>query len=105
VSRAARPGRPLGPAAARVPGGLPGALPDPYRFDPSRFASRPQPFTWIPFGGGRRRCIGAAFAAMEMEAVLSRAKSLSLEPVGDAERFVRRGMVVAPGRGGRVRVA
>jgi cytochrome P450 len=79
--------------------------PDPYRFDPSRFVNgKPQTFTWIPFGGGRRRCIGAAFAALEMEAVLERAKALSFEPVGDPERFVRRGMIVAPGRGGVVRV-
>src|SRR4051794_20993099 len=35
---------------------------DPTRFDPGRFlAGAPEPFTWIPFGGGTRRCLGAAF--------------------------------------------
>jgi cytochrome P450 family 138 len=40
---------------------------DPERFDPDRFLGRkPDAFTWVPFGGGSRRCIGAAFAQMEM---------------------------------------
>jgi cytochrome P450 len=83
---------------------------DPYRFDPARFVDgKPRPFTWIPFGGGRRRCLGASFALVEMKivlrAVLERAKGLSVEPVGAPERFARRGMIVAPSRGGRVRVA
>jgi cytochrome P450 len=80
--------------------------PDPYRFDPARFAAgRPRPFTWIPFGGGRRRCIGAAFAQMEMAAVLTRAAQLRLAPLDPRpERMARRGMVIAPARGGAVRV-
>lgn len=47
------------------------AFPDPDRFDPQRYIEgRPSPFAWIPFGGGTRRCAGAAFAKMEMNVVL-----------------------------------
>ena len=46
-------------------------FPDPERFDPQRFVgNRPNIFAWIPFGGGTRRCVGAAFANMEMDVVL-----------------------------------
>lgn len=45
--------------------------PDPHAFRPERFLDqRPGTYTWIPFGGGMRRCIGAALAVAEMEAVL-----------------------------------
>jgi cytochrome P450 len=48
------------------------AFPDPEDFRPERFLDgSPLPYTFIPFGGGTRRCIGAAFAVMEMKAVLS----------------------------------
>jgi hypothetical protein len=44
---------------------------DAHRFDPDRFISRhPDPAEWIPYGGGVRRCIGAAFATMEIRVVL-----------------------------------
>jgi cytochrome P450 len=44
---------------------------DPYAFRPERFLDEPPgTYTWIPFGGGRRRCIGAAFATLEMKIVL-----------------------------------
>ena len=47
--------------------------PDPERFDPDRWnALEPAPYTYIPFGGGSRRCIGFAFASLEMKVVLSR---------------------------------
>ena len=46
--------------------------PDPMEFRPERFltADAPEPLTWIPFGGGVRRCLGAGFAMLEMEVVL-----------------------------------
>jgi cytochrome P450 len=81
--------------------------PDPQRFDPGRFmACKPQPFALIAFGGGRRRCLGAAFAQMEVRAVLTAAaRRVDLRAVERAdERMTRRGMVIAPGRGARVRV-
>jgi sterol 14-demethylase len=54
---------------------LPEHFPDPERFDPDRY--RPpreedrQGFAWIPFGAGRHRCVGAAFAMMQLKAILS----------------------------------
>jgi hypothetical protein len=49
----------------------PGLFPHPDRFDPDRFLdSRPGTYSWIPFGGGIRRCIGASFAHMELDVVL-----------------------------------
>jgi cytochrome P450 len=46
-------------------------FPDATSFNPDRFiGSKPDNYTWVPFGGGTRRCIGAAFANMEMDVVL-----------------------------------
>ena len=55
------------------------------RFDPDRFAgSRPDTYQWIPFGGGVRRCIGAAFAHMEMNVVLrALLRDFTLEPTSE----------------------
>ena len=54
---------------------LPEHFPDPDRYDPSRYeAGREedgQPFAWIPFGAGRHRCVGAAFAMMQLKAIFS----------------------------------
>ena len=47
---------------------------DPYAFRPERFMDEPPgTYTWIPFGGGRRRCLGASFAMLEMKIVLQAA--------------------------------
>jgi cytochrome P450 len=43
---------------------------DPLRFRPERFLEPQAPYTFIPFGGGARRCIGASFAMMEIKTVL-----------------------------------
>jgi len=47
------------------------AYPSPQRFEPERWIGvKPDPYTWLPFGGGVRRCIGMAFAQFEMRVVL-----------------------------------
>jgi cytochrome P450 family 138 len=79
-------------------------FPDAGAFDPSRFVgSRPDLYEWIPFGGGSRRCLGAAFANMEMNVVLRTVlRERTLVPTGDRdERWRSRGIAYAPGRGGR----
>ncbi|MEH3154265.1 MAG: cytochrome P450 [Gordonia paraffinivorans] len=81
--------------------------PDPDRFDPDRFVGgRPDLTDWVPFGGGTRRCIGAAFASMELLVVLQTLlDDLVLEPTTRAgERWRPRGVAYAPARGGRARV-
>jgi cytochrome P450 len=83
----------------------PDVYPDPYAFRPERFLERPpETYTWLPFGGGVRRCIGARFATYEMRVVLQAVvERLALTASEDApERTVRRSIVLAPGRGGRV---
>jgi cytochrome P450 len=82
----------------------PALFPDPHVFDPDRFVgARPDPSAWVPFGGGVRRCIGAAFATMEMNVVLrTMLRHVTLEPTDDpAERPHSRGIAVAPAKGGR----
>jgi cytochrome P450 len=82
--------------------------PDPDAFRPERYAQGdPEPYTWIPFGGGVRRCIGAAFAELEMRVVLATIlRSVELRAVrGRPERARFRGVTVLPSRGGEARVA
>ena len=77
--------------------------PDPQTFRPERFLEgAPDPYTWIPFGGGVRRCLGAAFATLEMTVVirtiLSRARLRARRPAAEKARF--RGVTLLPSRGG-----
>ena len=83
----------------------PDVYPDPYAFRPERFIERPpETYTWLPFGGGIRRCLGARFATFEMQVVLHAVvERLRLATHEEApERVRRRSIVLAPGRGGRV---
>jgi cytochrome P450 family 135 len=79
--------------------------PDPTAFRPERFLNgAPEPFSWVPFGGGVRRCIGAAFAALEMREVLRAvAARFTLAPDRpEGERMRRRTITLTPSRGGCV---
>jgi cytochrome P450 len=49
---------------------LPEVWPDPEEFRPERWDREPAPYSYVPFGGGHRRCIGFAFALLEMKAIL-----------------------------------
>jgi cytochrome P450 len=84
----------------------PDIYPDPDAFRPERFLERPPgTYTWIPFGGGVRRCLGATFAQMELQVVLQTiARRVRLEAVGDAEPARRRAITLVPARGGEMRV-
>jgi cytochrome P450 len=77
--------------------------PDPHVFRPERFlAGAPESYTWVPFGGGVRRCIGAAFAQLEMKIVISSIlERVQLRaPRAKAEKARFRGITVLPSRGG-----
>jgi cytochrome P450 len=81
----------------------PQVFPDPHRFEPDRFIGRkPATYEWVPFGGGRRRCVGAAFAQMEMDVVLRvMLERFELTPTTERpEKWLFRGVAFAPHRGG-----
>jgi len=72
---------------------------DPDRFLPERFLDKaPGTYTWIPFGGGVRRCIGGAFAQFEMEVVLRELTArTTIDPARpSAERVYRRAITETP---------
>jgi len=83
----------------------PEVFPDPERFDPQRFIdARPNTFAWVPFGGGTRRCVGAAFANMEMDIVLRTVLRHFTIQTTDApdEKWHSRGVAYTPKNGGLV---
>ena len=83
----------------------PDSFPSPRSFRPERFLGpgAPDTYTWIPFGGGTRRCLGASFALLEMRVVVSRVlERTELRARGRRrERVLRRGVTMVPSRGVR----
>ncbi len=83
----------------------PDAFPEPDRFEPLRYLeNRPSPFAWIPFGGGTRRCAGAAFAKMEMNVLLRTVlRNMNIETTGaPGEKLQAGGLGFLPKEGGRI---
>jgi cytochrome P450 len=80
--------------------------PEPGEFRPERFLedNPPDTYTWVPFGGGTRRCLGASFALLEMKVVIKRVlERTELRAVGrKPERIERRGITLVPREGVRV---
>ncbi len=83
----------------------PDLYPEPTAYKPERFLDGgADTYTWIPFGGGVRRCIGATFAIFEMKQILKRvlARCELVAPDSRPERPVRRFVTYQPKRGGRI---
>jgi cytochrome P450 len=81
--------------------------PDPLRFDPDRMVGAvPSPTTWLPFGGGGRRCLGATFAQVEMRVVLREVlRRVELDPTtARSERRRAKHITLVPHRGARIRI-
>jgi cytochrome P450 family 135 len=79
--------------------------PEPYSFRPERFLNgAPSTYAWIPFGGGIRRCLGAAFAEMEMRVVLAEILRRRVPRAASkhAERVARRNVTFSPRHGTRI---
>ena len=109
--------RPMTVAGWRLPAGAtlascsllvhrrPDVYPQPMTWQVDRFlGTRPPPGAWLPFGGGVRRCVGAAFAQFEAKTVLDEiTPALELRPTGSpSRRIARRGIVIVPPRAGSV---
>jgi cytochrome P450 len=83
----------------------PNLYPEPEVFRPERFEDkRTDTYSWVPFGGGTRRCLGAAFATYEMKVVLRRVveRCELIAPEQKPERPRRRFVTYVPSRGARV---
>jgi cytochrome P450 family 135 len=80
--------------------------PQPTEFRPERFlgSDAPDTYTWVPFGGGTRRCIGASFATFEMRVVVRRVlERTELRAFRRREeKRLRKGVTIVPKRGVRV---
>ncbi len=81
--------------------------PQPDRFDPDRMVgATPGPTTWLPFGGGNRRCLGATFAMVELRVVLRevlrRVELSTTKAAGERQRVKH--VILVPHRGARIRV-
>jgi len=83
----------------------PALYPDPHRFRPERFLQTPpEPLTWLPWGGGRKRCPGQHLATLEMQTVLRATLAKhTIEPAGPhIERARWRSVIVTPHAGSRI---
>lgn len=81
--------------------------PDPDRFDPDRMVDASlSPTTWLPFGGGNRRCLGATFAMVEIRLVLReilrRVELSTTTAAGEKQRAKH--VTFVPHRGGMIHV-
>lgn len=76
----------------------PSLYPEPGRFRPERFLDfKPAAWEWLPFGGGLRRCVGAAFAMYEMKMVLAAMlPRVEMRLATDRVRNVRRAITITP---------
>jgi cytochrome P450 len=79
----------------------PALYPDPTRFDPDRYRTwKPAPSEWLPFGGGLRRCLGAAFATFEMKMVLATVlPRVEMRLATKKVKMARRGITLTPAGG------
>lgn len=85
----------------------PEVYPDPHRFDPDRMLGATlSPTTWMPFGGGNRRCLGATFALAEqrivVREVLRRVELATTDAPGERQRV--KAVILVPHRGARITV-
>jgi len=99
-----QPGTIIAPVIAAVHR-RPDIYPDPDRFLPDRFVGvRPGTYTWLPFGGGNRRCLGGAFAMFELRVILRtmfRAARMRHEPA-EVEPMGRNNIILVPRHGAMV---